>query len=290
MSLLVRRGFSLLELLIALVLLGIVTTGIYKVMVTNQRISHAQAQAVDLQQNLRTAATVLPAEFRVLDASDGDILGMSADSIRIRAMRVFGIICNPPVLGGALTGRTMTVRNALTYGSRRFTAGGDSLLLYYEGDAGSRNDDSWVPARLTATAAGTCPTDLKAGTVLTADLGAFVAPQLNQAGRISAGAPVWGFVDLTYRLFQAADGKWYLGLRDANGLAPLIGPLSGSGGLTFRYFDTAGAVTNVPASVASIEIRAVGRTAEAVRGPGGAAAPKLDSVITRVALRNNRRF
>ena len=37
MLLLRRRGFTLIELMVALVLLGIVAGGIYKVLVTNQR-------------------------------------------------------------------------------------------------------------------------------------------------------------------------------------------------------------------------------------------------------------
>jgi len=65
--------------------------------------------------------TILPAEFRVLDASDGDIYAMGPDSIKIRAMRVFGVVCDTPVLGGALGNRGVTVRNSLTFGSRAFT-------------------------------------------------------------------------------------------------------------------------------------------------------------------------
>ena len=78
---LTRRGFTLIELMVALVLLGVISTAVYKVMVSDQRIYQAQTQRIDLQQNIRAAATILPAEFRVLDASDGDIYAMSSDSI-----------------------------------------------------------------------------------------------------------------------------------------------------------------------------------------------------------------
>ena len=73
MSLLTRRGFTLIELMIALVLLGLVSTAVYKVLVNNQRVYLAQTQTIDLQQNIRAAAAILPAEFRELDAADGDI-------------------------------------------------------------------------------------------------------------------------------------------------------------------------------------------------------------------------
>ena len=93
MSRLGRVGFSLVELLVALVLFGAVTAGIYRVLVDNQRLYRAQTQRIDLQQNIRAAVTILPAEFRELDATNGDIKAMSATSITIRAMRQLGFIC-----------------------------------------------------------------------------------------------------------------------------------------------------------------------------------------------------
>ena len=102
MPLLARRGYTLIELLIALVLLGMVSGAIYKVLVNNQRLYLAQTQQIDLQQNMRAAAAILPAEFRELDAADGDIRAMSATSIRIRAMRLLGWACLTPPLGSSI--------------------------------------------------------------------------------------------------------------------------------------------------------------------------------------------
>jgi prepilin-type N-terminal cleavage/methylation domain-containing protein len=294
-----RRGFTLIELTIALVLLGIISTAIYRVLVSDQRIYQAQIQRMDLQQNIRAAATILPADFRTLDAADGDIIAMASDSIKIRAMRVFGVICDPPVLGGALTARTLTVRQAMTFGSRAFTPATDSLLIYYEGDPGARSDDGWVLGKLTAAAALNCA-DGRPGTLLTTDLKSpFVLPQLNQAGMIPAGSPVYAFETLVYKLYQAADGNYYLGLRNANGLQPLIGPLTGPNGtgqftgapgMTLTYYDAAGAVTAVPANVAQIEIRVRGRSAQVVQLAQGGQVIPVDSITTRVSLRNNRRW
>ena len=116
MSSLNRRGFTLIELLVGMVLLGIVSAAIYRVLVNNQRIYQAQTQRVDLQQNIRAATQVLPAELREMDAFDGDILAMGPDSIRLRAMRQFGIMCTVPVLnGGAVTAKTLVLRNELLF-------------------------------------------------------------------------------------------------------------------------------------------------------------------------------
>jgi prepilin-type N-terminal cleavage/methylation domain-containing protein len=77
MSPLKTRGFTLIEILVALVLMGIVSVAIYQTLVTHQRTFLAQTQRIDLQQNIRAAATILPGEFRTLDAADSDIAATS---------------------------------------------------------------------------------------------------------------------------------------------------------------------------------------------------------------------
>ena len=287
-----RRGFTLVELLVALVLLGIVTTAIYRVLVNNQRMYQSQTQRIDLQQNIRAAATILPAEFRELNAFDGDIKAMGADSIQIRAMRQFGVVCTAPVLNaGIVTGKFLVLRNEILMGSRAFQTG-DSVLVFDEGSEDNRNDDAWAVGRVTSvvTAAITCP-DGRAGTRLNVDFAAFGAPLVNLANAIPAGAAVRGFEIVTYKIYQAADGLWYLGLiTPGNAVQPLVGPLASNTGLRFNYFNGVGAVAAVPTSVAQIEIIVRGRTAQAIQLPSGGRVTPVDSVVTRVALRNNRRF
>src|SRR2546425_255553 len=285
------RSAALVARMVALVLLGMISAAVYQVLVSDQRIYQAQTQKIDLQQNIRAAVTILPAEFRVLDASDGDIYGMGPDSIKIRAMRVFGVVCDTPVLGGALGNRGVTVRDALTFGSRAFTPASDSLLIYYEGNPGTRNDDGWVSGNLIGTAAALCVGDLRPGTKLTTNLKPFLLPKQNLPGAIPLGAPGWAFEVDTYRVYQAPDGQWYLGLRPAGGaIQPLVGPLIGANGMTLSYFDAAGAVTAVATSVAQIEIRVRGQTAQPIRLADGRQMNQVDSIVTRVALRNNKRW
>src|SRR5216117_2781680 len=106
-----RRGFTMVELLIALVLLGLLSAALYRVLVNNQRLYMAQTQRIDLSQNIRAAANILPAELREIDASEGDIVSMTATRLEIRAMRWLGFACVAPVMGGATTnGLTMVIR------------------------------------------------------------------------------------------------------------------------------------------------------------------------------------
>ncbi|HEX9282575.1 MAG TPA: prepilin-type N-terminal cleavage/methylation domain-containing protein [Gemmatimonadales bacterium] len=293
MPLLARRGFTLIELMIALVLLGIVSAGIYKVLVGNQRIYMAQTQQIDLQQNLRAAATILPAEFRELDAADDDITAMGPDSIRMRAMRQLAFVCATPVLGGGIGQITLMVRPVPIYGTRTTIAKDDSLLVYWEGNALSRNDDQWLPAQVKQVPVPGVCSDGSLAIALSLDPTWLNNPALNRVGAITDGSPVRGFDKLTYRVYQAGDGHWYLGQKNSSKstatIQPLIGPLIGSNGVTFSYFTAAGAVTTDRLQVGQIGIVVRAQTAAPVRGPTGSFANKVDSVVTLVTLRNNPR-
>jgi prepilin-type N-terminal cleavage/methylation domain-containing protein len=291
-----RTGLSLTELLVALVLLGLVTTGLYLVLTGNQRVYRAQTLRMDLQQNIRAAASILPAELRELDATDGDLLAIATSSVTFRAMRQLGFLCRTPVLGAVAA--VLTVREQPLFGVRGFNTATDSILVYYEGDPRTRDDDGWVPGRLADVGGGTCDDGSPARLLTTAlGFGSVTAPdgrslpQLNQAGRITAGAPLRGFETITYRLYQGGDGQWHIGMSTGGpgGTQPLIGPVLPNG-FELVYRDSAGAVTAAPARVATIEVRLRAPTAEPVRRPDGTLAPAVDSLVTVVALRNNRRF
>jgi len=297
MSLLARRGFTLIELMIALVLLGLVSTAVYKVLVNNQRVYLAQTQTIDLQQNIRAGAAILPAEFRELDAADGDIAAMGSDSIVMRAMRQLAFVCATPVLGGGLGQIALAIRPTMIYGNRATYKQGDSILVYWEGDPASRSDDQWLPATLQKDPDPGFCADSNVATnpafLLTLQPSWINNAVLNRPGAIPSGAPVRGFDKVVYRSYQAADGNWYLGQRNpalTGTIQPVIGPLIGANGVSFAYYDTAGAVTAVPTQVAQIEIVLRARTAAPIRSGGtGAQTYKVDSLVTRVALRNNPR-
>src|SRR5258705_1900142 len=208
-----RRGFTMIELLVALVLLGIVSAAVYRVLVNNQRLYMAQTQRIDLSQNIRAAGSILAAEFRELDASEGDIIAMSADSISLRAMRWLGFACNVPPLGGALGAVSVIVRGGapgqpLFFGSRGIDNSKDGVLIYYDGNQNSRLDDFWATATITAAPNGQNCDDGTNGQRLLLNIN-LLGLGAKAAGQIPLGGPVRGWEPVTYKLYRpAGDTSW----------------------------------------------------------------------------------
>jgi prepilin-type N-terminal cleavage/methylation domain-containing protein len=303
-----RRGFTLIELLIALVLLGLVSAAVYRVLVNNQRVYMAQTQRIDLSQNIRAAVSILPAELREIDALDGDILAMGPTFIEVRAMRWTGFLCVPPVLGGGvnpINNVTMVLRGGapgtpLFFGARPINIATDTMMIFYDGNRTIMIDDFWARGTFLGLqpVAQACPAvapngPAQPGVRITMKLD--FAPSggaANFANAITVGAPVRGWERVRYELYQQpGDTSWYIGFKPGNGtMQPLVGPLVANG-MSFAYFNSAGAVTAVPNQVARIDMTVRVRTRMVVRTHGN---PKpraiVDSMTTSVALRNNRRF
>ena len=164
-----HRGFTLVELLVVLVIMGIVTGGIFKLLNTTQRLSRAQAERVDLQSNVRVASIVIPTELREINAVIGgtadqnDIVSMPAGgtSIQYRAMRGMGFVC----AGGTAAQLWLRDWNGL-----RAPVGTDVVYVFSDGaKTAIGSDDSWLQRAITGTASGNTCTGTP---VLTLNIGA----------------------------------------------------------------------------------------------------------------------
>ena len=290
MRLLRNRGFTLVEMVVVLALMGIVMGALYQSIVATQRTTSAQFQRIDVQQTTRAAAMYVSNMLRELDAADDDILVSQTTSLRFRAMRWTGVLCELPI---AVAGQVQfTIRGDLLFGVRGLDPALDSILLWKEGDPASLDDDRWLIGGLESAVPGVCLDDGSAGTTVRGRFLPLPDPPGNELADVgvTVGSPVRGFQIEELSLYQEGDEYW-LGRRTANragvweGVRPLVGPLMNNG-LTFSYFDINGAPAALTTQIVSIGVTVRGRSVRRVSGRGFL----QDSIVTRVTLRNNTRF
>lgn len=263
-----RRGFTLVELLVVVVLGGLLVLAIYQVLITNSRayaVNNAQIQG---QQSLRAGMEVLFGELREISADEGDLVGMGIDSVTIRAARAFGLVCatdysvNPPTVTAYRIGPAVEA--------------GDSIHIFADNLPDRARDDVWLTRAVqkvdaTATCAG-APAQI------------LTIPNLASTGdTVRPGAPLRTFETYTYGLISWG-GEEYLGRRisTAGTPDPLVGPLVPTRGVSFLYLDSIGTVTTVDTLVSQIEVTL--RYQSPVRNVQNQVV--RDSIVGRVHLRN----
>lgn len=264
------RGYTLVELLVAAVVGGLVSTA---AVVTGARVRRAaaeQAERVQARAQLAQAAAVLGTELGGVatgSAPEGaDVVEASDSVLEVRATVGGGVACT--VGAGAGGGSVLDVgASGAGVGWWEATPGAaDVVLVHDPGVDPGAGDDVWHARAATGatTGAGVC-----AGSPFVMGGGApswrlALAPPALPA-TVGMGAPVRVLRRRRYALYRAGDGLWYLGMRewDAggwNGVQPLAGPFDalGDGGMRVVVQDRAGAVRAAGAPMpvgAEIDVR-----------------------------------
>ena len=272
----VRRGFTLVEVMLALAVTLIVTGATYNLLLNTQRLTRAQSARVALQASVRAAALIVGNELGDLNtvsggsASQNDVLALGPHAVTYRAARGVGFICQT-------AGPTVIrVARSSFSGHRDPQAGRDDALVFVPGDSAAGSEDAWVAVTIASVATTlACP---GGGPGITLTLSASPSSLL-----LEEGTPVRLVEPMELRLY-ASDGSWWLGARAVNtgeAIQPLAGPLA-AGGFQLEYLDGLGGITADRTRIRSIRatIRGVEAAPEATR-------PHLEEeLITQVALRN----
>jgi prepilin-type N-terminal cleavage/methylation domain-containing protein len=317
-----RRGFTLVELMVAMVVLTIVAAAMYGVLINTQRVSRAQTEQIDMQANMRAGSLIVPAELReigfdttfvpgpgpVFQANAGsiahvrsDILEMAPNRIRFRAVRGSGIICQV----GASSVTVSLTQNASGY---RMPTANDDVTIFVDRDVSTGVDDRWITRDITGVnTASNCPAGPWAGAAVLISVATFSggANDPVNAADITVGSPVRITEIIEYSLYADADGRNYLGAQSISaggGLQPVLGPLAPNG-FSLQYLNSAGNVINcadpcsgtgvgsadlqAKRSVRAIRVSLASISDERVARAGGSTPQQLtDSVVTLVTLRN----
>lgn len=275
-----QAGFTLVELVVAMVIMSLVTLAVFRVLEGQSDAVRVQSTTIDIQQTNRMVAGVLAAELREVSPSEGDLIAAEPDSVTVRLVRKMAIVCNPDAPGQKVD--TWVLSDGF--------AGGDSLTIFADGDPLSGNDDNWIYADV-ASVDSVNTSDPNCG-----DLNTRGRARLNLGGigggnlaNVIRGAPLRSFTRMTYGVYQK-DGEWVLGRHTpGDTVVALAGPLhvdANSRGVEFRYLDANGAAVT-PSTDA---LRATVRRIQILVHSGGTVRGDSfsDSLVTQVYLRNNQ--
>ncbi len=227
-------GFTLVELMIASVILSIVLLGLHRVYLQQREISDWQRDMAVANDLFRIVGSVMSDDLREAIAADGDVVLGAPDSIRVRSPIGFAHVCyadpDDDILG--LDGLNGSLP----------TAPGDSLHLY---GAGGWKRTRVVGAVTVATGQMRCDVSRRRPTELVR------LPRGDVAG-VPVGAPVRAFRSTSYHV-TAFEGQPWVARSDASGTEAIAGPISPRG-LRFRSLDASGAETATASEIVAVEI------------------------------------
>lgn len=320
---------TLVEILVALVLLGIVSGVIMRVVMRQQRFYQGVNQIVNQRSQLRQATSVLPIDLRAMSSVGNDISLATDSSIWFNVTVGTGAVCQ--VVSGSVVAMPpeilwsgQNITSWYGYGApdpKNKPKSAYTVYIYNDSSSLGNQDDIWqkfslvdvkgdntkcVGGPTTLTSIGDAGKERPVLTLKSSEPNDPVTlGPLSQY--IGVGAPVRIVKQVRYKLYQASDGKWYLGYSDYNAttsdfdaLSPVSGPFdaysSGSGtGVGFRYYDVdgneiaSGADATNRAKIARVDLIARARTSSNVRAAGfqnGADQQYKDSLAVSVMLRN----
>ena len=299
-----RRGITLIELMVGIVLMGIIGVALLKVFSSLMGTSGAQVRMAASQGEARIGTLMLPQEFREIgydtvivnagtDYANTDLIAIAADQLSFLAARGVGITC------GTFNATEFKIRKPIL--GQRMPVVSDTFVLFLEVEKSTGTDDRWVPMDVTAidynsTCNGTDP-------AIALTLGG--APKIEPGGadivltNHSMGGPIRWMEAVEYAP-MSSDGEWFVGRRSISlgeaSATPVIGPIDGAGGVAFTYYNAAGAALAPGGSNSRINTRSIRITLNTVTegtvslaGSTRNRAVSTYPVVTRVSLRNTLR-
>lgn len=290
-----RRGFTVVELLVYMVIAVIVVGGVYQVLIGQNRLYSKQRELQDVRGTLRAAGNLLAFELRQAASSEGDLYAISDTSFMLRSMIGSGVLCRiEPVTGFVYSFYKVTgsvePRPKLANGTPR-----DSLFLFSAGGTGT-GDDQWLTLGVDTMTTNTGAVDGMEFCVWgdSSTIASDLLVRVDTAGvgvptGVTIGAPVRFFERVQYGLYQDG-GRWWLGRalpQVLDDYERLIGPMMppNDSGLALIYYDASGNPTSDPSQVRMVDIVLRAESLKQARGDEGMPAAQEDSMTIRVYLR-----
>jgi prepilin-type N-terminal cleavage/methylation domain-containing protein len=272
-----RRGFTIAEMLLCMVVAGALMTGFYGVMTKQGRGYNRMVVSTDADETARSAAAVLAWELRQAAIGGNTLVGtLDAQSVTVRSVQGVGIVCAKS---------STDPRYAIWKNGGDIQATADDTAMVY-----AHMSQAW--RRLKISAVGT-PADYSMTSCawgggrtpdLVVEVSGFTAA--DTAG-IVVGSPFRAYRQVQYGVVQSG-GRYWLGRKispSSGSYQILTGPLRGATGLRLAYYSSSGAVTATASQVAMVKITVLTESYKQYRDQSGTPQYRYDSLTTRVALR-----
>lgn len=271
-----RRGFSLIEVIVAMLIGTLVLGSVVQVMIVQGRAYRKQREVADVRDTGRQAATLLAWDLRQSAIGGAPFADLGENSVTIRSPRGVGTVCARHV---------SLPRYGLWKTAGSFAATVDDTAVVYAIGRGQ-----WRALKITAvgtSAAMGVNSCAWAGGRAPEVVVEVAVRQKTDTSWIKVGAPFRSFRRVEYAEYEA-DNRWWLGRRvgGATSYEQLTGPLlaPSSNGLTFTYYDTLGAVTTDPAAVGSVAFTLRSESYKSTY-VGNTYTNQRDSLTTKVSVR-----
>ena len=299
-----RRGTSLVELLVALALFGVVGIATLRSLDRQARFHAGVLAILEARSQHAAAHEAVATELRSLSSAGGDITRLSDSAIVFRLPVGSAVACAIAPDTVYLAPDTVSAGQLLAH-FRITPQPGDTAWIHDEASTDVARDDSWtgVPITSAVRSPGNC-------------LGsAFVHPALDAgraswrlavAGPLPASITTGAAVRLTrtarFALYRGSTNEHWLGFAEilpATGTWITIQPVSGpylpftsiapaSSGVAMAARDSSGVPTSATTAMASISVTTRTRTTRAVRIDGLTRGLHADSLHSLIGLRNWR--
>ena len=290
-----RSGFTLIELLVALVISGILVGTLFQLLQGNSRFVQLQSAREEVQQNGRAAISVIAGDLR--SVAPGGIIAMSPTSIRFRAPRGWGILCN--TLDTSST-TAWAVFPASTLPSDAIWNKAAWGIGIEQSPNPSASTGAWqFVAPVTQQASGDpCDAIQPAASASRIRYG-FNRPSggtFVTAGTVLPGTPVMLFEEMSYDVASstsgAVPGYWIrqmvgYGSGGQPNMQPMAGPVPSENAIQFEYLQADGStIATAPADVRRIAIRVITQSRSETVKNGTRQPSQVDTTSTDVYLRN----
>lgn len=282
------------ELLIAIMILGIVATAMTRLMVTQANFTSSQASLRGARSVSRDAYNILMTDLRMVQDSGG-LTYAKTDSIRVRVPMAWGLVC--AVGANYTTVSLVPMDSALmalgTYGGAAYRDTTSGVFQWFPAAAGDAIIDEPSPTVCTDTT-GTNP-------------GIFSQSYLGRTGGIKrvklmpgapVGTPMFIYQEILYAFdaSSAFPGKGRGLFRTVTGTgAPgtwtrdeIIAPFDTSARFRFYIYNQDTSQVAVPATISTIRGLDLVLNGLSIRPPSGATTQKVSKVTTAVFFKDRR--